>query len=512
MAYAKTFGASTMGVNGLVITVEVDSANGMPSFDVVGLASGSVRESKERVKTAIKNSGLRTRAEKITINLAPAEIRKESAGLDLPIAMGLLASQGRVSDDKCKEFVFIAELSLEGKLCRVAGVLPMAITVRAAGFKKIVVPQENVNEALLVEGLEVYAPKNLLELVEFLNDEKELSPAKAQPVTEPEGFVEIVDDFADVQGQFLAKRALEIAAAGGHNVLMVGVPGSGKTMLAKRMSSILPELTKEEALEVTKIYSIAGKLPINGGLIMKRPFQNPNHDASAAAIIGGGTIPNPGQVTLAHHGVLFLDEFPEFRRPVLEALREPLEERQVTISRANGTLTFPSSIILICAMNPCPCGWYGDKDHQCHCSTQSIERYTRKISGPLLDRIDIHIRVSRVNYEELSSKRKAEPSENIRARVSRVRDIQVNRLKRYNIYCNAQMNHAMVQEFCNLTDDAEKCLKEIFEKKKLSARSYDRIKKVGRTIADLDNDAELINVRHISEAISLRNDLDFNNL
>ena len=509
--FARTFGASTQGVDGLIIKVEVDSANGMPGFDVVGLASGSVRESKERVRTAIKNSGLRMKAEKITINLAPAEIRKESAGLDLPIALGILAAQGRISDEKYKDFVFIGEVSLEGKLCRVNGILPMAITARDEGFKKIVVPQENVNEAVLVDGLEVFAPKNLFELVEFLNGEKELQPEKAQPVEEPEGFVEMVDDFSDVQGQFMAKRALEIAAAGGHNVLMVGVPGSGKTMLAKRISSILPELTREEALEVTKIYSVAGKLGVNGGLITKRPFQNPNHDASAAAIIGGGTIPKPGQVTLAHHGVLFLDEFPEFRRPVLEALREPLEERQVTISRVNGSLTFPSSLILVCAMNPCPCGWYGDKDHVCHCSTQSIERYTRKISGPLLDRIDIHIKVPRVKYEELSSKRKAEPSEKIRERVSAARNIQIKRFEKFHLFCNAQMNHALVQEFCNLTDDAENKLKEVFETKKLSARSYDRIKKVARTVADLDGGANLITVKHIMEAIMLRNDLDFNN-
>lgn len=507
--YAKTFGASTLGVDGLIITVEVDSANGMPAFDIVGLPSGSVRESKERVRTAIKNSGLRTRSEKITVNLAPAEIKKESAGLDLPIAIGLLASQGRISPEKVLSFVFIGELSLDGNICRVNGVLPMAITARDSGFKKIVVAQENINEALLVDGLEVYAPKNLLELVEFLNEEATLYPAKPQPIVQDEGFVEIVDDFSDVQGQFMAKRALEIAAAGGHNVLMVGVPGSGKTMLSKRMSSILPELTREEALEVTKIYSVAGRLGRNGGLITKRPFQNPNHDASTAAIIGGGTIPKPGQVTLAHHGVLFLDEFPEFKNTVLEALREPLEERQITISRINGTLTFPSSMILICAMNPCPCGWNGDKDHNCQCSTVEIKRYTRKISGPLLDRIDIHIRVPRVKYEDLSSKRKAEPSEKIRERVSAARKIQTKRLEKYHIFCNAQMNHAMVQEFCNLTVDAEKKLKEIFETKKLSARSYDRIRKVGRTIADLDNGAELITVKHISEAIMLRNDIEF---
>lgn len=505
--FAKVYGAATLGVDGLLISVEVDSSNGMPSFDIVGLPNASVRESKERVRTAIKNSNMLLRSEKLTINLAPADIKKDSPGLDLPIAIGLLSAQGTIPVDNTKGCLFTAELSLEGNLCGVFGVLPMVITARERGLTKIFVSKDNANEALLVDGVEVYAPENLSELVMFLNGQDNLAPEQKTEYVDDEPLDVLQDDFADVQGQFLAKRALEIAAAGGHNVLMVGVPGAGKTMLAQRVNSILPELTREEALEVTKIYSIEGKLGKDGGLIRKRPFQHPNHDASAAAMIGGGTIPRPGQVTLAHHGVLFLDEFPEFHKSVLEVLREPLEERKVTISRVNATLTFPSSVMLICAMNPCPCGWYGDPKHDCRCSPQEIRRYTRKLSGPLLDRIDIHIKVPRVDYKDLSSKRKAESSAVIRERVEAARRIQLERLKPYNIFCNAQMNHALIEKFCQITDRADDLLRMFYEKKHASARSYDRIKKVARTIADLEG-MEKIDQMHIGEAIKLRNDFE----
>ena len=504
--FAKSYGAATLGVDGLIIDVEVDAGYGLPAFDIVGLPDTAVRESKERVRTAIKNSGLKLQQEKITVNLAPADIRKDSPGLDLPIAVGLLAAHGLFPMKKIEGCLFSAELSLEGECRPVQGVLPMAIAAKEQGFRAIFVAPANANEALLVQGLTVYAVATLAELVAFLKGEKELAPAEAQQLSA--GGQGWTDDFADVQGQFAAKRALEIAAAGGHNVLMVGVPGSGKTMLARRMSSILPALTPEEALEVTKIYSIAGLLKHDGGLVTQRPFRAPHHTTSMTAMIGGGSIPRPGEVTLAHHGVLFLDELPEFGKSTLEVLRQPLEDREILVSRVHASLKFPSSFMLIAAMNPCPCGYHGDESggHHCECTPGEIKRYTRKISGPLLDRIDIHIRVPRVEYKELASREQAEPSSAIRARVEAAREIQHERLKTYGIYSNAQMNHAMIQRLCPLEDAAQQLLQAAFEKMHLSARSYDRIIKVARTIADLAGGG-LIGPREIGEAIKLRNDV-----
>ena len=504
--FAKSYGAATLGVDGLIIDVEVDAGYGLPAFDIVGLPDTAVRESKERVRTAIKNSGLKLQQEKITVNLAPADIRKDSPGLDLPIAVGLLAAHGLFPMKKIEGCLFSAELSLEGECRPVQGVLPMAIAAKEQGFRAIFVAPANANEALLVQGLAVYAVATLAELVSFLKGEKELAPAEAQQLlSDGQGWT---DDFADVQGQFAAKRALEIAAAGGHNVLMVGVPGSGKTMLARRMSSILPALTPEEALEVTKIYSIAGLLKHDGGLVTQRPFRAPHHTTSMTAMIGGGSIPRSGEVTLAHHGVLFLDELPEFGKSTLEVLRQPLEDREILVSRVHASLKFPSSFMLIAAMNPCPCGYHGDESggHHCECTPGEIKRYTRKISGPLLDRIDIHIRVPRVEYKELASREQAEPSSAIRARVEAAREIQHERLKTYGIYSNAQMNHAMIQRLCPLEDAAQQLLQAAFEKMHLSARSYDRIIKVARTIADLAGGGP-IGPREIGEAIKLRNDV-----
>ena len=503
--FAKSYGAVTLGVDGILVDVEVDVSFGFPGFDIVGLLDTAVKESKERVRTAIKNSGVKLKPERVTISLAPADIRKDSSGLDLPIAVGLMAAYGIIEPMRIEKCLFAAELSLEGGLKGVHGILPMAVKAREYGLTEIFVAQDNVNEALLVEGLKVYGLSDLSELVDFLTGRLEKQPEEKQAELLEDG-APFFDDFADVQGQFLAKRALEIAAAGGHNVLMIGVPGSGKTMLARRLSSILPPLSRQEALEVTKIYSIAGLLRSNSGLVTARPFRSPHHTTSTVAMIGGGSVPRPGEVTLSHHGVLFLDELPEFSKSTLEVLRQPLEDGIVTISRVHATLTFPSRMILVTAMNPCPCGYQGDDDHACTCTPNEIKRYTRKISGPLLDRIDIHIRVPRVAYKDLTSDKKAESSANIRQRVVAARNIQLERLKPYRIFCNAEMNHAMLKKTCPLTSGAQLLLGQAFKKMNLSARSYDRIIKVARTIADLDH-AQEIEDRYIAEAIQLRNDM-----
>ncbi len=503
--FAKTYGATTLGVDGVIIDVEVDASNGLPSFDLVGLPDPSVKEAKERVRTAIKNSGIQISPGKVTINLAPAGIRKDSSGLDLPIAIGLLAANGLIEQKKLEKCIFAAELSLEGHLKSIAGILSMAVKSKEMGFTSIFVSPGNSNEALLVDGIEVFAPKDLAQLLAHFTGVQSIEAVVCQGENSESGLDadSYSDDFADVQGQYFAKRALEIAAAGGHNVLMVGSPGSGKTMLARRMSSILPTLTREEALEVTKIYSISGMLTENSGLIHCRPFRSPHHTTSASAMIGGGSIPRPGEVTLAHHGVLFLDELPEFGKSSLEALRQPLEDHIVTIARVNATITYPSDIMLIAALNPCPCGYFGDSSHNCECSPGEIKRYQRKISGPLLDRIDIHIHVPCVAYKEMVSEKKEEASAKIRERVVAARNIQLKRFKGKHIFCNSQMNHMMIREFCSLEPQAAMLLEQVFKKRGLSARSYDRIVKVARTIADLAS-SSVIREEHVAEAVQLR--------